>query len=76
MKLTIEIDCGNAAFEDSASTEVANILREYCDKIDGLGRGGIDGLELSLRDHNGNRVGTAKFINQQTPASGMNRDGH
>lgn len=51
MKLRIEIDMDNAAFEDDPQPEVCRILREYIK----AGR-----LEKVLMDVNGNRVGRAE----------------
>ena len=33
MKIIIEIECDNAAFEDHAGAEVARILRRYAEKV-------------------------------------------
>lgn len=53
----IKIEIGNAAFEDVGGAEVARILRELANSYD------EDGMEASysLRDINGNAVGTAKL---------------
>lgn len=65
MKIKITIDCDNAAFADGNNgSEVARILREAAERIDGDDipstptRKG-DGY-LFLRDYNGNRVGEMK----------------
>lgn len=49
---TITIETGNAAFEDSPTTELARILRDLADRLE---RDGIP--PEHLRDINGNRVG-------------------
>jgi hypothetical protein len=54
MKLTIEIDCGNAAFEDYPG-ELGRILRQVETMID-RGRG----FPIPLYDTNGNKVGQVK----------------
>lgn len=57
MTFTITIACDNAAFADNGlAFEVANILREAADKVEG----GSD--EFALRDSNGNKVGSAEFF--------------
>lgn len=55
MKLKIVIDMGNAAFSDAPEWEVARILRDYADRIEG----GRD-MNAFMMDVNGNRVGEAK----------------
>lgn len=56
MKITITINTDNAAFEDESGSEVARILRELCNEIEGRDiLGNDDGT--NLRDINGNRVG-------------------
>lgn len=55
--IRITIETGNAAFGDTVSerdAEVARILREVADKLESPY--GAD--DFTLRDHNGNRVGT------------------
>jgi len=55
MKVTIEIDCKGAAFADSPTLEMLEILS---DVSHGLKRDGLSmGTVMSLRDSNGNRVG-------------------
>jgi len=61
--IKIEIDTDNAAFKDDGCTEVARILREFADKI--------DGRELpksqetfGLYDINGNSVGSASLLRE------------
>ena len=56
-KFTVEIDCGNAAFDDfDREYEVAKILHELANSLES-GRIGT----IYLHDTNGNRVGAAKF---------------
>lgn len=60
MTVTITIDCDNAAFEAHADLEVVRILRDLARRIDD-GEGtplGTSAYPLSLRDINGNTVGT------------------
>ena len=52
MKFTIEIECDNAAFEDSPEAEVVRILQELVYQIRFEGD-----LAHALLDINGNRVG-------------------
>lgn len=54
MKVTIEIQCDGAAFgEDHTGTELARILREYADRVNGE----EPADRVTLRDINGNTVG-------------------
>ena len=58
IKYSINIDCGNAAFDDgNIGNELARILRKEAERLE---------LECTprgapLRDINGNKVGTADF---------------
>jgi len=54
MKATISIEMDNAAF-DPHGAELARILRELADRVEG--RATADGQSYNLRDANGNRVG-------------------
>jgi hypothetical protein len=56
MKFKLKIDCGNVAFEDDATGEVARILRSLADRLE-------QGMAASFRLHDfkGNKVGTAVF---------------
>ena len=60
MKVVIEINCDNAAFEDgNCSIEVARILREMADDVEGDGQ--FEAMSpKDPRDINGNKVG--KFV--------------
>jgi len=60
MKITITIDMGNAAFEESRAAEVARMLRELATKLDrddGLQEMCWHGGKHRLRDINGNTCG-------------------
>jgi hypothetical protein len=59
MKLKIEINMDNAAFEPDNGTEAARILRKLADEIDG-GHYPASSIVKPLRDYNGNEVGKAK----------------
>jgi len=65
MKFNVEITCDNDAFEPSdveCDAEVARILRELAEKIDGGGNWTIDApVSRPLRDINGNYVGFASY---------------
>jgi acyl-CoA reductase-like NAD-dependent aldehyde dehydrogenase len=56
MTYRIEIETGNAAFEESPADEIARILRKLADRLE-------DGADIAesirLMDYNGNSVGTA-----------------
>ena len=54
MECTVKIKMDNAAFVDDPS-ETARILREAAAKCE---HNGLNGLEHSLRDINGNKVGS------------------
>lgn len=51
--LTLTLETGNAAFEDTPATEIARILRAQADLIEA----GMATEFTPLRDINGNRVG-------------------
>lgn len=53
---TVEIDTGNAAFDDTLATEVARLLREAARRVQMEGDG-LLGQPAWLYDANGNRVG-------------------
>jgi len=55
MKLTLEIEMDNAAFEDMPGIEAARILRIAARKIEGAEP--TDRASFPLMDSNGNRVG-------------------
>lgn len=55
MKYELEIDCGNAAFQNHPSEEIARILRKL---VADMEDGKFDATnEISLWDINGNIVG-------------------
>lgn len=54
MKLKIEIETDNDAFEPNGGSEAARILRDVADRIDGAD---VCDIGFSVRDINGNRVG-------------------
>ena len=61
MKFKVVIDVENAAFEDeNMGTELARILREVADTVDGTS-GETESIEGTLRDVNGNKVGQYRF---------------
>jgi hypothetical protein len=59
MKLKIEIQMDNSAFDDDngGGFECARILRDLADRIDG---GLAEKTRVALMDINGNKVGEAK----------------
>lgn len=60
MRLTIKLDMDNDAF-DSDMTEAGRILRDVADKLEGgLSPDPYD-TNITLRDVNGNTVGTARI---------------
>lgn len=59
MKLRIEITMDNAAFEQYAGDELAAIFRNQCATIvGGLAKEDFQDWGHSLRDSNGNKVGS------------------
>lgn len=61
MKFKVVIDVENAAFEDeNMGTELARILREVADTVDGTS-GETESIWGTLRDVNGNKVGQYRF---------------
>jgi len=61
MKLKIEIEMNNAAFDDNASIEAARILRALAIRIEGHPHFS-PGHDQCLRDINGNEVGYAGVV--------------
>lgn len=57
MRLTITIDCGNAAFGDEPGPEVARILRQLAGDFEDAGDFLPGTAEKRLRDVNGNACG-------------------
>lgn len=58
MKLTIEINMDNAAFDPEPKDEVQRILRRLADSFDDWP--GRNEFKLGLLDMNGNKVGKAE----------------
>lgn len=56
MNLIITINLDNDAFQGGTGDEVSRILKKYCQKISET-----DYLESSIKDINGNTVGSAKI---------------
>lgn len=64
MKLVIEIECDNSAFDPEfeaagPAPEAASILRQLAESLDGTSP--TKGDRVVLHDVNGNRVGTATW---------------
>jgi hypothetical protein len=75
-RFELTIDTGNAAFHDDdgprPAPELARILREVADDIEGTGavpyRRSDDGrlhAEQTIRDINGNRVGSYRMVGRR-----------
>jgi hypothetical protein len=62
MQMTITINMDNAAFEPDKGTEVARILRETADAVDGFTFISRNPYSRELHDINGNTVGKAVVI--------------
>lgn len=56
----IKLSCDNAAFDPDKSVEVARILRDLADRMDGTTLD-LDKVSWILRDLNGNQVGRAVY---------------
>ena len=64
VKFILEINCDNAAFDESPATEVARIVRNAAERVEeGIWPG-------NLRDSNGNTVGSFRFSHGQPPFYG------
>mgnify|MGYP000207783470 CR=1 FL=1 len=65
MRFVIVIDTENAAFEDR-DAEVARILRDVADRQD-------EGRDIgTLRDANGNRTGSARYVADSVASVNLN----
>ena len=62
MKLKLEINLDNAAFEESPDLEAANILSDLARRIR---EHGTASLSPTLRDTNGNTVGSWEIESEQ-----------
>lgn len=62
MKIKIEFDCDNAAFEDDMTGEISCILREIADDIDRSELHDLHGVYSRVSDVNGNQIGTVQFF--------------
>lgn len=60
LDIRIDINCDNAAFEDSPEQEVARILHRVADSLESGEERLTPGMELKLFDFNGNRTGLLK----------------
>lgn len=60
MKLVIEMELDNAAFEDNHGGEMSRILRKFASKVEDHPTL-CPPFEWALLDHNGNRVGKARI---------------
>lgn len=58
MKITIEINCDNAAFEDDAGGEIARILNSIASEAQEFYHPTNNRMCPVVRDINGNKVGT------------------
>lgn len=61
MQMMLEIDCGNAAFDDDdCGAELARIMESIAGRLRDISN--LEGgFSFSLHDRNGNRVGSAWF---------------
>jgi hypothetical protein len=57
MKFELKIECDNDAFGDWPGIEVARILRDVANRVDG----DAEGTHGGVRDANGNTVGEWRF---------------
>ncbi len=64
MKLKLEIECGNSAFDDEPLAEIARILDEQAKKMQRWVGDGSKQWDSTLHDINGNKVGKAELKEQ------------
>ena len=64
---TLKIETGNAAFEP-AGPELARILRKLADEVENIYAAGDRGGSGTLRDFNGNTVGTYWYLPEEVRA--------
>jgi len=60
MKVQIEVQCDNEAFDANPTWELYRILKDYAETIRGVGI--IS--EMALADINGNRVGSVIILDE------------
>ena len=71
MKFILEIDMDNAAFGELPFFELARILNETAQQVEGYDHVAIDWggtFSKTVRDYNGNNVGTATVIRGEDDA--------
>lgn len=61
MKITIEISCDDAAFDEEPAQKVARILNKLSLRFDDMLTLTSHGRHLSLFDTNGNNTGSAEI---------------
>ena len=61
MKLKIEFNLDNAAFNPYPSEEIARILKELAGDIEGCRKA----YPITIMDWNGNAIGTARLIKER-----------
>lgn len=61
MKFRVEIDLGNAAFDDVAGNEIARILRQLAEEMQDVS---AHPFFTYVRDFNGNRCGRVEIIKE------------
>ena len=72
IKYKLQIECGNDAFTEEPTQEVARMLRSEADRLEresisnreSRWTKGQEELAIKLRDFNGNTVGCAKFVKE------------
>lgn len=75
MKLLIEMDMDNAAFELAPGEEAARILRRRLPQIESIGANDV-GTVFPLMDVNGNRVGQINVLDDApAPRASARRKG-
>ena len=66
----LKFDTENAAFDKVPGCEIARILREVADQIDGTT---VDGRAVSIIDRNGNHLGYANYSRETAEAGNKAR---
>lgn len=62
MKLIITMDINNAAFDGDAAAEAARSIRQSLDTLEAGETELYEGILITLRDYNGNRVGILTVV--------------
>ena len=76
MKITITINCDNAAFDDDPTEEIFSILHGARANIERLATGTALERAYPLLDANGNRVGDVRWNHKRRPKRNRHPPGY